>query len=139
MHIQIRSTTEESSTDLEGLLRVLADGGVNLVAAGGGDLAHGGEFAFAVEHGEEEHAVELLRESNIQARPVEVRHFELSNEPGQLHRAVAEVAHENAESGRAIQDVLVGTPTRDGTIPIQIYSREIEPAIEIEEAGPGAE
>jgi len=126
MHIQIRFTTAKPP-DLEGALRVLADNNVNLLAAGGANLEGGGEFAFAVEHGEEDHAVELLRETNVEARPVEVRHFELSDRPGQLYSAIAEVARENTESGRVIKDVLVGTPTSEGTIPIQIYSREVEP------------
>jgi hypothetical protein len=126
MHMQVRFAPARPE-DLEGALRVLADNNVNLVAAGGSNLDAGGEFAFAVDHGEEDHAVELLRDSNFEARRVEVRHFELSDRPGQLHAAIAEVSRENSESGRVIQDVVVGTPTADGAIPIQVYSREIEP------------
>ena len=124
MHIQIRSRTEKAP-ELSGLLQVLADKDVNLLAAGG-NVDGGGEFAFAVEHGEEDRVVELLREADFPARAVEVRHFDLTDQPGQLFRAVAEVAHENEDSGRVIEDVIVGTPQSDGTIPIQIYVHDAE-------------
>ena len=128
MHMQIRSRTG-STSELEGLLRVLADNDVNILAAGG-QVERGGEFAFAVEHGEEEHVLELLQQRDFAARAVEVRHFDLSNEPGQLFQAVAAVRSENEGSNRVIEDVIVGTAQADGTIPVQIFSHDVEVADE---------
>ena len=124
MHQQIRTVPAKSPADLAELLRVLKDHGVNLVAAGGGDVEKGGEFAFAVAHGEEADAIKVLEDEGYKPRLVDVEHEVLDNRPGELHRFVAKVAQENRRRGHVIKDVSVGVPDSDG-IPIQVYS---EPA-----------
>ena len=45
---QLRGLAEQSPADLAAYLAVLAEQGINIIAAGGGDVENGGEFAFAV-------------------------------------------------------------------------------------------
>lgn len=126
MHAQIRSAPVASPPDLEAFLTVLEDAGVNIVAAGGGNVERGGEFAFAVEHGEEERAIGILEEHGYHPRLVEVKTCWLTNEPGQLRRCVAEVHADNREAGRVIEDIAIGVADEEGRIPVQIYSRDLE-------------
>ena len=124
MHQQIRTVPAKSPADLAELLRVLKDHDVNLIAAGGGDVERGGEFAFAVAHGDEAAAMQVLKDEGYVPRLVDVEHEVLDDRPGQLHRFVAKVAQENRRRGYVIRDVSVGVPDSEG-IPVQIYS---EPA-----------
>jgi hypothetical protein len=124
MHQQIRTVPAKSPADLAELLRVLKDHGVNIVAAGGGEVEKGGEFAFAVAHGEEQDAIQALTDEGYLPRLVDVEHEILDDRPGELHRFVAKVAQENRRRGYVIKDVSVGVPDSSG-IPVQVYS---EPA-----------
>ena len=91
MHQQIRTVPAQSPADLAELLRVLKEHGVNIVAAGGGQVENGGEFAFAVAHGEEAAALRVLEDEGYHPRLVDVEHEVLDNQPGELHRFVARV------------------------------------------------
>lgn len=132
MHMQIRTTPATSPADIEKLLRLFADAEpeINLVAAGGGDLELGGEFAFAVQHGQEDQALEILRKHRYPHRTLEVgidprlAFCEISNKPGELHKCIARVARENLEKGRIIRDVVIGAPT-DAVYPVHVYSEEV--------------
>jgi hypothetical protein len=123
MHLQIRTSPARSPADLLAFLQVLADAGINIEAAGGGDVEGTGEFAMAVKHGQEEQAVAVLRDNGYVPRLVEVDTTALSNEPGQLLEFVRSVTDNNiALGGRVIRDVSVGVPDADGRIQVQIYS-----------------
>src|SRR4026209_15521 len=104
MHQQIRTVPAASPADLAKFLDVLAKGGVNLVAAGGGDVEKGGEFAFAVAHGQEANAIKVLEKAGYHPRLVEVDHAFLTDRPGELHRVVAKVAADNRRKGHVIKD-----------------------------------
>ena len=117
-----RSRRQTSPTFLE----VLAKGGVNIVAAGGGDVEKGGEFAFAVAHGKEAHAMEVLKRAKYEPRLVDVDDEVLDDKPGELHRFITKVATANKQKGLKIRDVSVGVPVKDGPnkgkIAVQVYS-----------------
>jgi hypothetical protein len=122
MHQQIRTVPAKSPPDLRAFLAVLEKAGVNIEAAGGGDVERGGEFAIAVAHGAEDHAMAVLRRAGYQPRLVDVDNYALANSPGQLLASVAEVAAKNAQSGLVIRDVSIGVPDDEGRIQVQIYS-----------------
>ena len=122
MHLQIRTKPAASPADLQAFLTVLAEANVNILAAGGGDVEAGGEFAIAVAHGEEEATMAILRKKGYKPRKVEVEHAWLTNEPGQLLGCVAGVTQKNGKLGRHIRDVSLGAPDADGRIPVQVYS-----------------
>jgi hypothetical protein len=131
MHKQLRVDPVASPPDVEKLLRRLADHGVNLGGAGGSNVEFGGEFAIAVEDNEEERARQALDADP----PYRYRVLEwkvdpgltvcwLKNEPGQLHKCIADIAAANLKSGRIIRDLLIGVPSKEG-IPVQVYSEEV--------------
>jgi hypothetical protein len=124
MHQQIRTVPAASPADLAKFLETLGKRGVNIVAAGGGDVEKGGEFALAVAHGQEAHAIKVLEDAGYHPRLVDVEHEFLDDRPGELHRFVAKVAAANKRNGLVIKDVSVGVPV-DGKVPVQVYS---EPA-----------
>lgn len=123
MHQQIRSSPRKSPADLKEFLEVVKDAGFNILAAGGSDVEKGGEFAFAVADGQEKDALKALHDAGYrQARIVDVDHFFMTDNPGQLLACVVKVARKNASSGKAIKDLAVGVPNDKGEIPVQIYS-----------------
>lgn len=135
MHQQIRTEPRTSAADVEKLLRRLKDAGVNIAAAGGGDLEFGGVFAFAVDHEWHDTAIEVLDQFKYKydvigpkdpAGPKDPRLTVcyLENKPGELHRCIEGVAEENLKSGRIIRDLIIGAPEAKG-IPVQVYSEEV--------------
>jgi hypothetical protein len=134
MHLQIRSVAKASPPDLARFLGVLAKADVNLLAAGGGSLELGGEFAFAPEHDHAGRAVDALTAAGYEVRLLDVGRGDfqlcwLTNEPGQLHACIAKVSEENLAAGRVIADVLVGVERdAEGRIPVQVYSVEVRSA-----------
>jgi hypothetical protein len=129
MHLQIRSAPSISPPNLEKFLAVLKDAGVNLVAAGGGDLElPGHEFAFAPAHDKADGAMAALKKAGYKARLLNSDNGDfklcwLTNEPGQLHACIAEVRAQNLISNKVIADILVGVEfDKTGKIPVQIYS-----------------
>ena len=60
MHLQIRLKPATSPPDVEQLLRRLKEANVNLRGVGGSDVEFGGEFAFAVDDGQEDRAKAVL-------------------------------------------------------------------------------
>jgi hypothetical protein len=128
MHQQVRVSARLSPPDLEKLLKVIEDAGINIAAAGGGNLEFNGEFAFAVDHGSERKTIDALNAAGYSPRLIAeddprltVRW--LTNRPGELRKAVAEVAAENLDRGRIIQDLIVGS--EDDRFGVQIYSEEV--------------
>lgn len=131
MHLQVRLKPATSPPDVELLLRRLKDAGVNLRGVGGSDVEFGGEFAFAVDDGQEDRAKAALDEHpKYHYRVLEagvdpgLTLCWLENVPGSLHACLADVATANMDSGRIIRDMLIGVP-EDGRIPVQIYSEEV--------------
>lgn len=122
MHKQIRTQPAKSPADLGAFLAVLKAGNVNIEAAGGGDVEHGGEFVFAVKHGQENHAAQVLTDAGYHPRIVDVDHCELDHKPGALLDCVAGVKAKNAGLGRVIRDISIGVPDAQGRIQVQIYS-----------------
>ncbi len=123
MHQQVRLSPALSPPDLERVLKLVADAGINILAVGGSNLEHGGEFAFAVDPDRQQAVVDLLQANGYKPRVADIELFWLTaNEPGQLLRCVQQVAAANKTSGKGIQDIAIGAPASDGRIPIQIYS-----------------
>jgi hypothetical protein len=137
MHQQVRTSTTKTGSSSAGpgamaaegglveILGTLLEAGVNLRAAGGRDLDRGGEFVFAVHHGEDnddqpgEDAAALLNERGYRARALYVHHCLVDDEPGSLLRCIEET---EATEG-PVYEIFVGTANADGRIPIQITTR----------------
>jgi hypothetical protein len=133
MHQQVRVEPATSPADLAKLLGVLAEARVNLVAAGGGDIELGDEFAFVPSEGQEEAAMSALAKAGYAPRLLnageDYKLCWLTNEPGQLLSCIQEATEENLERGRKVKDVLIGIePNEEGRIGVQVYS--IEPEME---------
>jgi len=138
MHLQIRGAAQLSPPDVEKYLEVLERAGVNVVAAGGGSLELGGEFAFAPAHEELQPAMDALERAGYHPRalraptdgsvgPDGLAVCWLTNVPGQLRACIAGVAASNLLTGRVIQDMLVGVEMDShGRIPVQVYSVEVK-------------
>jgi hypothetical protein len=131
MHLQIRLKPATSPPDVEQLLRRLKEANVNLRGVGGSDVEFGGEFAFAVDDGQEDRAKAALEADP----PYKYRVLEhdvdpeltlcwLENVPGALHACLEGIASANLENGRIIRDMLIGVP-EGGRVPVQIYSEEV--------------
>jgi hypothetical protein len=131
MHLQIRLKPATSPPDVEQLLRRLKEANVNLRGVGGSDVEFGGEFAFAVDDGQEDRAKAVLEADP----PYKYRVLEhdvdpeltlcwLENVPGALHACLESIASANLDNGRIIRDMLIGVP-EDGRIPVQVYSEEV--------------
>jgi hypothetical protein len=135
MHQQIRSSTAKSPPDLAAFLQVLAnaDPPVNIRLAGGSDIELGGEFAFAIEHeDEQQEEVELARIQQILSDAeysfAVVEPFLCwvdPDEPGALLACILEANAANAGTGKVIRDLSSGKPREeDGMIPVQVYYAE---------------
>lgn len=129
MHQQIRTAPRTSAADVEKLLGRLAEAGVNIAAAGGSDVEFGGEFAFAVDHGSEQAAEDVLKKFRYPYRVIRENDPALTvcwleNKPGALHKCIQGVAEANLKSGRIIRDLIIGVPEGD-RVPVQVYSEEV--------------
>ena len=131
MHKQIRVVPAKSPADLKAFLEVLA--AINIKAAGGSNVEQGGEFAFAVEHGQEADAIGLLTAAGYQPRELDdaaenedgsvLTTCTMSDQPGELLACVTSVTDANQAAGRVIKDISIGMPdATTGRIPVQIYS-----------------
>ena len=137
MHQQVRTTSTKSGSGSPGpgamadeggivdILQILGDAGVNLQTAGGRDLDRGGEFVFAVHHEDEddgpgEEAAALLRERSYgTARTVHVHECSVADEPGGLLGCIQDIERTDGP----VYEILVGTPDADGSITVQITTR----------------
>ena len=124
MHQQIRSVPALSPPNLADFLTVLADAGINLAGASGSNVESGGEFAFAVAHGQEQAALDALTKAGYAPRLVEPKVCFLVDEPGQLLACIQDAIAENEGTGRVIKDILVGAQPQDGNVVVQVYSEE---------------
>jgi hypothetical protein len=138
MHLQMRTAPRLSPPDVEKLLAVLADAGVNLVGIGGSNVEFGGELALVPEDGQEDLARTTLENAGYAVRVVRVDADEglvlcrVKNEHGALHACLAAAAAANLTKGRIIRDILIGIPdaddVADGVIPVHIYSEQVRTA-----------
>jgi hypothetical protein len=130
MHKQLRVVAIASPPDIEKLLRRLKDADINLAGAGGSNVEFGGEFAFAVDDGQEDRAEDVLKDNGYRYRifdkddDPELTLCHLENVPGALHGCVEEVAAANLNAGRIIRDVLIGIDGDEG-LAAQIFSEEV--------------
>jgi hypothetical protein len=121
MHQQIRLAVPASSPpNLEKVLRLLEDAGINITAVGGSNVEHGGEFGFAVDHEQQDAALTVLRGANLRPHVVDVTLCLLDNRPGALRDCISS-ANQAHRPGRLIRDIAVGVPEADGRVPVQIY------------------
>jgi hypothetical protein len=130
MHQQIRTAPTTSPADIEKLLERLKDGGVNIAAAGGGNLEFGGQFAFAPHDGSEEAAIRVLEQHEYKYDVIEDDDPRLTiclmeDEVGELHRCIKSVSDANLKAGRIIRDLIIGAPDKDKKVPVQIFSEEV--------------
>jgi hypothetical protein len=103
------------------LLDLLAREGYNLRIAGGCGIETGGVFVFAVEDdGDEDKASKcaaFLEKSGYRGvKVVEPFVCEVDDRKGALRDCLVKLASE----GRLVDEVFVGTPEKDGKIPLQI-------------------
>ena len=122
MHQQIRSVPALSPPNLADFLRVLADADINIGGASGSDVESGGEFAFAVEDGQEQAAMDALVAAGYKPRLLEPKRCLLEDTPGQLLACITDAIAENRGTGRVIKDILVGANKEDGKVVVQVYS-----------------
>jgi hypothetical protein len=126
MHQQVRVVPAASPSDLAKLLGVLAAADVNIVAAGGGNIELGDEFAFVPSDGQEETAMSALADAGYAPRLLnagdDYKLCWLTNELGQLRSCIDEASKENNGRGFKIKDILVGIEPEDGKIGVQVYS-----------------
>ena len=122
MHQQIRTVPKLSPPDLAAFLKVLADAGINIGGVSGSNVESGGEFAFAVEDGQEQAAMDALKDAKYKPRILEPKRCLLDDTPGQLLACITDAISENRGTGRVIKDILVGANREDGKIVVQVYS-----------------
>jgi hypothetical protein len=126
MHQQIRVVPAASPSDLAKLLAVLAAKKVNLVAAGGGNIELGEEFAFVPSEGQEQAAMDALAKDyqpRLLNAGVDYKLCWLTNDVGQLLECIQSATEENLERGRKVKDILIGVePDEEGRIGVQVYS-----------------
>jgi hypothetical protein len=130
MHQQIRVVPAASPSDLAKLLGVLAAEKVNLVAAGGGNIELGEEFAFVPSEGQEETAMNALAKEykpRLLNAGVDYKLCWLTNDVGQLLECIQSATEENLAKGRKVKDILIGVePDEEGRIGVQVYSVDAE-------------
>ena len=130
MHKQFRVVPIASPPDVEKLLGRIKDADLNIAGVGGGNVEFGGEFVFAVDHGQEDRTEDVLNEHGYTYRLFDKdEHPELTvctleNVPGALHACVAEIASANLGAGRIIRDIVIGLD-EDGSIAAQVFSEEV--------------
>jgi hypothetical protein len=140
MHKQFRVVPASSPPDVEKLLRRIKDARINLAGAGGSNVEFGGEFAFAVDDGQEDDTERVLKENGYRYRlfdrdgDPELTVCWIENRPGALHECVAGVAAANLEKGRIIRDILVGIDGEKG-IAAQVFSEEVRTPASVEDGG----
>ena len=124
MHQQIRTVPRLSPPDLAAFLKVLADADINIGGVSGSNVESGGEFAFAVEDGKEQAAMNALKKASYKPRLVQPKVCLLEDTPGQLLACITDAISANQGSGRVIKDILVGANKEDGKVVVQVYSED---------------
>jgi hypothetical protein len=136
--MQIRCHPVASPPDVDKLLGLLAEAGVDLQAVGGSDVEFGGEFAFVPKDGHEDTARRVLVDGRYPFRELFVddpdsglRFCLADDRAGGLHACLEESATLNLDKGWKIRDVLVGVPDADqfqnGKVPVHVYSEPASP------------
>jgi hypothetical protein len=118
-----RGTFSDLLADLAG-----ANPPINIRGANGHRIEFGGSFSFfAGDPGDAdegrisaqtERAFEILRAAGWDVHLVEVSNRLLDDAPGALAAFVEEISGQ----GLWVEDILVGTPTSDGRVPVQLFT-----------------
>ena len=103
------------------LTAVIAEAGINLRSVGGKNIELGGEVALAVADEDEDRLAELLEAKGYRFRVVEPHHDHLPDRPG----ALADYLGKLAAEGRLVDSIIVATPEKDGTIPVQTRTVQV--------------
>jgi len=119
MHIQAKSKTALSPSNLAAFLAVLGDPAngdpINIEGVAGGSLEVGGDFAFSLPHDKHDEGVERLRAAGYKVEETNDLYAEEvdgnPNSPGKLWAIIQRAKDSPEAHGRAIQDVLVGMTT----------------------------
>lgn len=123
MHQQIRLLVPaKSPPDLAGVLEIVAR--YNILAAGGSNIEHGGEFAFALDHDDQDAAVAELTAAGYKPRVVDVHVCFLTDEPGALLECIRDARRENKTTGKLVKDIAIGGKDANGLVPVQVYSEK---------------
>ena len=128
MHLQSRASPTLSPHDLHKLLKLVADNGYNLIAAGGSNVEKdGGAFALAVEDeddpGRPQRLNDLLTHAGYHADLVTVDYCQITpghNSPGELANCVKDVVAKHAGTGKQIKDLAIGQRA-NGNLLVQFY------------------
>ncbi len=114
---------------LHEVLQLLREGGFNLRVASGRAIETTGEFVFAVgPEDDDEHerqtrnAAALLRDRGYPSRIVRARHIDVRDQVGALDDALGGLPPDEL-----VNEIFVGTPNGDGTIPLQITTIRVAP------------
>jgi hypothetical protein len=99
----------------------ISEAGINLRSVAGKAIELGGEVALAVSDDDEERLGELLEAKGYRFRVIEPYHDYLEDRPG----ALADFLDKLAAEGRLIDSINVGTPDKDGTIPVQARTVQV--------------
>ena len=122
MHQQIRVHVPASSPpSLETVLGVLAAANINILAVGGSNMEHGGEFGFAVDHAQQDDAVLALQTAHIRHRVVDVTVCEVENRPGALLECIRDANGTKRPAGLLIRDIAIGVPDDAGRVMVQVF------------------
>jgi hypothetical protein len=115
------ATTVATPGTLIRLLQLLADNGVNLKTAGGSRIEAAGQFVFALDDDDDpeapSRAAQLINDDGEwQAWVVEPFHCHTKDQPGGLLGCLQKIE----AAGLVVDEIFVGTPEADGSIPLQI-------------------
>lgn len=134
MHLQVRCVPKSSPPDVEKVLGLLAQAGINLIGVGGSDLEFGGELALVPEHGQEQQALDALAAFHPRLIDADDPESGLTlclaeHQSGGLHACLQAIATDNLGRGRIIRDILIGVPDdaqlAARQVPVQIYSEAV--------------
>lgn len=125
-HQQIRMVIPAASPpDVLRPLQILANADISLVAAGGGSIEDGGEFAITIEDDEDpakmQRALDLLSGFNPRVMPVHVCWLD-PDKPGQLLKCIRDARRDAKYAHLRVRDVSITTERNArGQLAVQVF------------------
>jgi hypothetical protein len=147
MHLQVRLAPRSSPPDVEKVLGLVADAGINLVGVGGSDVEFGGELALVPEEGRDGDLVKALKQYSPRVLYADdpdsgLRLCIVDDTPGALHRCLRDAASDNLGRGRIIRDILVGVPNEEqkaaNEVPVHVYSEVVRTPASLDAGASGS-